>query len=1042
MPQQTNTDDLLRELARLRRVEAELRESEQDYRNLFESMALGVFRQRADGNLADVNERALEIFGLSREQFQCLTSPGSGRGLIREDGSSLQKDGLPSTRALFTGRPVTDEILGVFHPGKNDFVWICVNAMPRFRQGEDKPFEVLVTLHDVTGRKRAEEAYGTLCRMASQLICIADIENARFLQVNPAFERVLGYSEEELLSRSFLDFVHPEDVDKTVAVIRDNLRQGAEVISFENRYRCKDGSYRRLEWNSHPLPAEGKTCAIANDITDRRQTEEAVLEMTHKLRLAMESAREGTWEWDLANDIVSFDEVGLSMLGYGEAEMRRTGGWWFGRVHPEDRPFVETRFEDYLEGRIPGFRAEFRLLRKDGGYIWIVSNGRVVRRDSEGRPLLCVGIHRDITDRKKAEEHLRISEDKFAKAFRSSPDAFILSSVPDRVVVDVNPSACRITEYSMEEMLGRTTGELGLWADPEERNRFVALVERDGRVVNFEAHFRTKSGRIIVGLLSGETVPLWEGDCFLSVVKDITERKRAEEELKESEERLELVLKGSRLGFWDWNLETGEVRRNERWAEMLGYRLEEMDFTVRQWLDLIHPEDREKANQSIQDHLEGKTPIHRIEYRMLSKDGQHRWILDQAQVVKRDARGQPLRMSGTHTDITDRKLAEHRAKELEENLQHARKLEAIGRLAGGVAHDFNNMLGVILGHAEMAMETVEPSQPLREDLEEIRKAAQRSSDLTKQLLAFARRQTINPRLLNLNETVSGMLKMLRRIIGEGIELSWEPGEGLWPVKMDPVQLDQVLANLSINARDAMDGVGRLSIRTENRELVFGVGDDHPPGRYVLLTVSDTGCGLDREAVEHLFEPFYTTKEMGKGTGLGLATVYGIVQQNNGFIAVESEPGRGTSFVIWLPRASEEEVSQADKAPEAPGRGEETILLVEDEPAFLNLTKMMLERCGYKVLPAATPGEALALAENHDGPIHLVVTDVIMPLMNGKALLEKISAIRPEAAALFMSGYSEEVIAGHGAMEEGFVRIHKPFTMRSLALKVKEALGKE
>ncbi len=402
--------------------------------------------------------------------------------------------------------------------------------------------------------------------------------------------------------------------------------------------------------------------------------------------------------------------------------------------------------------------------------------------------------------------------------------------------------------------------------------------------------------------------------------------------------------------------------------------------------------------------------------------------------------------------ITERKAAEEqKAAALEEReklqvqLNQAQKMESVGRLAGGVAHDFNNMLGVILGHAEMALEKINPKEGFFSDLQQIRKAAERSSDLTRQLLAFARKQSITPKIIDLNETVEGMLKMLRRMIGEDINLAWLPGKNLMTVRMDISQLDQILANLCVNARDAISGIGKITIETENTSLNDEYCNSHPgfsPGEYVMLTVSDNGCGMEKEILDKLFEPFFTTKELGKGTGLGLATIYGIVKQNNGFINVYSEPAHGTSFMIYLPgyHAGKELSGENVKASESAERKNATILLVEDEPSILEMTSAMLSNLGYRILTAPTPGEAIELARKHQGEIQLLLTDVIMPEMNGLDLSRKIMEIDPEIKRLFMSGYTANVIADHGIVNEGVNFIQKPFSVKDLAGKVSETLA--
>lgn len=393
----------------------------------------------------------------------------------------------------------------------------------------------------------------------------------------------------------------------------------------------------------------------------------------------------------------------------------------------------------------------------------------------------------------------------------------------------------------------------------------------------------------------------------------------------------------------------------------------------------------------------------------------------------------------------EQRRAEKEKKDLEAQLIQTQKMESIGHLAGGIAHDFNNMLGVILGHVELAQEQLSPAQPLYDNLREIKHAARRSADLTSQLLAFARKQTASPKILDLNETVEGLLKMLRRLIGEEIKLAWLPEKGVWPVRIDPTQVHQILANLTVNARDAIQDQGKITISTNNKYLdeeycSYELG--LVPGSYVMLSVSDDGCGMDRDTQKYIFEPFYTTKGVGKGTGLGLATTYGIVKQNNGFIYVYSEPDQGTTFKIYLPQHSPgiNLASAGETMRETLPQGKETILLVEDEPAILGLVKRMLQSLGYQVLSAQSPAEAVELAERQAGRLQLLISDVIMPEMNGRALATRLLSFCPDLKCLYMSGYTSDVIAQHGVLEEGVQFIQKPFSKRDLSVKVRETLA--
>ncbi len=387
-------------------------------------------------------------------------------------------------------------------------------------------------------------------------------------------------------------------------------------------------------------------------------------------------------------------------------------------------------------------------------------------------------------------------------------------------------------------------------------------------------------------------------------------------------------------------------------------------------------------------------------------------------------------------DITERKA-------MEAQLLQAQKLESVGRLAGGVAHDFNNMLGVILGHVEMAFRHVDGSHPLQDDLTEIQNAAQRSARLTQQLLAFARKQVIKPEVLDVNTTIENMLTMLRRVLGEDIELIWQPGYGLPTIKADPSQMDQILVNLCINARNAIDGVGRVTIETSSQVFDAAWCEQHSgylSGAFVRLAVTDSGCGMDEDTLKQIFDPFFTTREVGQGTGLGLSTVHGIVHQNRGFIRVSSQPGQGSVFTIYLPRhASAADPPTLAEMQQTIPRGHETILLVEDEPALLRMIKVMLEHLGYTVLTAAHPEQALQLARTHTNPIHLLITDVVLPCMNGRELATQLTTAHAGLRCLFISGYTADVIGRHGVLQEGEYFIQKPFGVRDLGVKVREVL---
>ncbi|MFZ3207411.1 MAG: ATP-binding protein [Geobacteraceae bacterium] len=521
----------------------------------------------------------------------------------------------------------------------------------------------------------------------------------------------------------------------------------------------------------------------------------------------------------------------------------------------------------------------------------------------------------------------------------------------------------------------------------------------------------------------------------------VLERERNVEALQDSEKRYRRLFESAKDGILILDADTGKVVDvNPFLLKLLGYSYDaicgQYIWELGVFKDIAASKEAFKALQENEYIRYDDLPLETFDRRPIAVEFvSNVYIVDHAKVIQCNIR-----------DITERKRANTEHLRLTAQFQQAQKMEAVGLLAGGVAHDYNNMLTVILGYAELALRNLDPAQTLHADLEEIIKAAKRSADITRQLLAFARKQTISPVVVDLNQTVESMLKMLRRLIGEDIDLAWLPEVGLCPVKMDPVQVDQILANLCVNARDAIADGGKVTIETGNAVFDETYCADHAgfvAGEYVLLAVSDDGSGMDKDILDQIFEPFFTSKGVGQGTGLGLSTVYGIVKQNNGFINVYSEPGKGTTFRIYLPRYAGQAVDvQRERAAKIPLSRGETVLVVEDEPAILKMGKMMLEELGYQVLAAGTPGEAISLAEEQTSEIHLLITDVVMPEMNGRDLAVRLQSLYPNIKNLFMSGYTANVMARRGVLDEGMNFIEKPFSMNDLAVKVREALRDE
>ncbi len=532
---------------------------------------------------------------------------------------------------------------------------------------------------------------------------------------------------------------------------------------------------------------------------------------------------------------------------------------------------------------------------------------------------------------------------------------------------------------------------------------------------------------------------------IVGISLDITERKNAENALKESEKRLNFVLEGSNDGFWDWNMVTGRVQRNVRWAEMLGYRSGEIGAGVNGWKCLVHPEDLPVVKEIFRDHISGKIPQYRVEYRMCCKSGVWAWIADRGKVVEWDESGKALRMAGTATDISDRKVAEHEKQQLSDQLRQAQKLEAIGQLTGGIAHDFNNILTAIIGYGHLLLMNTGGDDKTRGFVEQILMSSDRAAGLTQSLLAFSRKQVTNLKPVDLNEIIRKIEKLLRRLIGEDVQLLTTYYREPLIVMADCGQMEQILMNLATNARDAMPDGGTLSIRTDT--MVVDAGVLNPvllasPSKYACMAVSDSGTGMDAATRERIFEPFFTTKGVGQGTGLGLSIVHGIVEQHKGYVSVQSEAGTGTTFKVYLPvniaKAGDEDTATITMESM---RGTETILLAEDQNDVRATTRNTLEMYGYKVIEAYDGENAVDCFMEHKEKIEFLIIDMIMPKRHGRDVYDFIRGMRPGIKTLFISGYTADILDKKQVLKGEINFLKKPFSPNELLMKIREILDK-
>ena len=635
---------------------------------------------------------------------------------------------------------------------------------------------------------------------------------------------------------------------------------------------------------------------------------------------------------------------------------------------------------------------------------------------------------RNIVVRTTMENALRKSEEKFSKAFRSSPAAITIADLASGSYLEVNETFEQLMGYGRDEVIGRRWDELGIWVDQSNRSEAISRLLKDGWAKNWEFVFRKKNGDLGTGLVSAELIEIGGNMCAITATIDITERQQIEHRLNTLATAIEQA--GEQIVITDVN---GAIQYcNPAFERITGYSKEEAiggnprilksgkhtaEFYGQLWSTI-------KNGGVWAGHLVNK-----------KKDGS---------IYEEDATISPiLDTTGRITGFVAVKRDVTQHLQLQRELQQAQKLESIGRLAGGVAHDFNNLLTVINGYCDFINSSLDRTDPIWSSVAEIRKSGERAASLTKQLLAFSRKQVIEPKTLDVNTTIRDSEQMLQRLIGEDIALATRLDPFLGQVMADPEQVHQVIMNLVINARDAMPDGGRLDISTGNVALTDGDANIHPDaktGRYVMLTVSDSGTGMDENTRQRIFEPFFTTKARDKGTGLGLATVYGIVRQSGGWIDVSSDPGAGTSFTLYFPRIDGRVAEERrETIRSAIPRGGETILVVEDQEAVRSVTRTILGVYGYQILEAANGDEAVALGQTHPGEIHLLLTDVILPGMNGKELSERLRTARPNLKVLFTSGYTSEIIAAKGVLDSGVAYIPKPFSPDKLAAKIREVL---
>ena len=643
-----------------------------------------------------------------------------------------------------------------------------------------------------------------------------------------------------------------------------------------------------------------------------------------------------------------------------------------------------------------------------------------------------------LEERAVAGQQLLESEERYRSVVDAATDAIVTIDASSRIQF-ANPAATRVFGYATDELVGQ---EVTMLMPAQVRAMHKAGVARYLATGQKKIEWRGvtltgihKEGREIPLEISFGELVTKGGSVFTGILRDISERRAAEQALSAAEDRMRFAMEASRVGVWEVEFATGVARWSETLEALHGMAPGTFGGTFPAFLEQIHPDDRAAIGEEIERATRQHTDAN-IEYRSTWPDGTVHWLSGVGRTFY-DSAGTPLRAAGIGLDVTERRS-------LEEQYRQSQKMDAIGQLAGGVAHDFNNLLTAIHGYGSMVADDLGPDSPHQADLAEILRAADRAASLTRQLLAFSRRQILAPGALNLSDSLRAMQPMLTRLIGEHIDIAVRAPDDIGRVIADAGQIEQVILNLAINARDAMPDGGTLLLELVNVVVTESYQQHHielNPGAYVMLAVSDSGVGMDADTLTHVFEPFYTTKALSKGTGLGLSTVYGIVNQSGGSVLVYSEPGHGTTFKVYLPRVeTEPEVTAIAESTETRRRSE-TVLVTEDDEALRTLVRRILETRGYRVLVAATPHEALRIANSDTSDIHLLLTDVVLPEMGGRSLAELLVANHPGLRVLYMSGYTDDAIVHRGVLERDTQFIQKPFGHEALLRKVQETLDK-
>ena len=892
-----------------------------------------------------------------------------------------------------------------------------------------------------------------------------------FVDGNLMAEKLSGYKREELIGQSFLKLklISPGEIIKAAKLLYQNFRgrpTGPTVFVF-NR---KDGSKIDLEIRTHPVNIGGRklVLGIARDIADRKKIEREIITLNKSLedkvkkrteelnealdklrgdikakakmenalqdsearfRHIIDNASDMIYETDRTGNSTYFNPNACVIMKYTKEEL--LGRNYLSLIRKDYRIIAAKFYAKQFRDKVPNTYLEFPAIKGDGTEIWLGQNVQPIIK--KGKVMGFQAVARDITQRKKTEIALAESERRYRSIFEESRDVIYVTD-PDGHFLEINQSGLELFGYSREEIKNITAKDIYL--NPEDRLKFVSDLESNGYVRDYELVLKKRDGTPMDCLLSATIRPSADGKVsrYQGIIRDITKHKQSEEALHQTERRFRELLENLKMIAIFLDLEGKILFCNDYLLEKTGY--EKSDVLGKNWFDIFIPEEkREKIRTTFLDNVaDGAIPSHH-ENEIITKEGSS-LLFFWNNTPLRDSSGTIFGAASIGSDMTDRINAE-------EQLRHAQRMEVIGNLAGGIAHDFNNALTPILALSQMHLSRLEDDNPVKKALNTINKSATRATKLTSRLMAFGRKQVLEPHVININTTLLSIEELLQRSIGEVVILKMKPDSGLWNVKADPIQIEQVLMNLVINSKDALGDKGTITILTENisvNKKQIKAGLALTAGDYVLTSVIDDGPGMTREIKDHIFEPFFTTKVKGQGTGLGLSVVYGILKQHSGEITCLSKPDKGTTFKIYLPRIDQpvEELKQ-ESLVEKDYHGDEVILLVEDDDQVREVLAEILKELGYLVIHASESAEATKVSNKFKDKIHLLLTDLILPGLNGRELSEQLAEKREDMKVLFISGYSDDVIAKHGMIDEGLSFLQKPFTAASLGKKIREVL---